>query len=67
MERVEKNNPDFILFLHYALCNNLNSSFLVQNANDKVFFIDEWQIYMGIALFFSTKFQSFCLNFICLY
>jgi hypothetical protein len=62
MERVEKNNPDFILFLHYALCNNLNSSFLVQNANDKVFFID-----MGIALFFSTKFQSFCLNFICLY
>nr|AEB39994.1 cytochrome c biogenesis factor N [Funaria hygrometrica] len=37
----------------YALCNNLDSLFLAQNANDKVSFIDERRIYMGIALFFS--------------
>ena len=49
MERVEKNNLDFILFLNYAFNNNLNSSFLVQNVNDKFFFIDERQIYIGIA------------------
>jgi hypothetical protein len=48
MERVEKKNLDFS-FLLYAFCNNLDSSFLVQNTNDKVSFIDEWQIYMGIV------------------
>jgi hypothetical protein len=41
------------LFLLYTLCNSLDSSFLAQNANDKVSFIDERRIYMGIALFFS--------------
>jgi ABC-type transport system involved in cytochrome c biogenesis permease subunit len=39
--------------LLYALCNNLDSLFLAQNANNKVSFIDERRIYMGIALFFS--------------
>nr|YP_009307305.1 cytochrome c biogenesis factor N [Orthotrichum gymnostomum]YP_009316195.1 cytochrome c biogenesis factor N [Orthotrichum obtusifolium]AOR82058.1 cytochrome c biogenesis factor N [Orthotrichum gymnostomum]AOY35700.1 cytochrome c biogenesis factor N [Orthotrichum obtusifolium] len=40
-------------FLLYALCNNLDFFFLAQNANNKVSFIDERRIYMGIALFFS--------------
>jgi Cytochrome C assembly protein len=40
-------------FLLYALYNNLDFLFLAQNANDKVSFIYERRIYMGIALFFS--------------
>lgn len=35
----------------YSLCNNLDSLLLAQNANDKVFLIDKWKIYMEIALF----------------
>ena len=37
----------------YGLCKNLDSLFLAQNANNKVSFIDERRIYMGIAFFFS--------------
>jgi hypothetical protein len=48
-----KKKKSRFFFLLYALCNNLDSSFLAQNANDKVSFIDERRIYMGIALFFS--------------
>jgi ABC-type transport system involved in cytochrome c biogenesis permease subunit len=48
-----KKKKSRFFFLLYALCNNLDSLFLAQNANDKVSFIDERRIYMGIALFFS--------------
>nr|YP_009040968.1 CcmFN [Tetraphis pellucida]AGN74210.1 cytochrome c biogenesis factor N [Tetraphis pellucida]AHI16013.1 cytochrome c biogenesis factor N [Tetraphis pellucida]AIB08439.1 CcmFN [Tetraphis pellucida] len=37
----------------YVLWNNLDFLFLARNAKDKVSFIDERRIYMGIALFFS--------------
>jgi hypothetical protein len=40
-------------FLLYVLWNNLDFLFLARNAKDKVSFIDERRIYMGIALFFS--------------
>nr|YP_009047458.1 cytochrome c biogenesis factor N [Buxbaumia aphylla]AGN74249.1 cytochrome c biogenesis factor N [Buxbaumia aphylla]AHI16003.1 cytochrome c biogenesis factor N [Buxbaumia aphylla] len=48
----EKKKSRFF-FLLYVLCNNLDSLSSAQSANDKVSFIDERRIYMGIALFFS--------------
>ena len=48
----EKKKSRFF-FLLYVLWNNLDFLFLARNAGDKVSFIDERRIYMGIALFFS--------------